>query len=68
MFTQRSNNERFIMQIGVIFRQLEGMIMQMQITCAIRLEQMMKGMGKIISGQFNSRAEIKPFHANVDEG
>jgi len=32
------------MQISTIFRQLEGMTTQTQITCAIRREQMMKGM------------------------
>ena len=32
------------MQVSIIFRQLEGMTMQSQITCAIRREQMKKGM------------------------
>jgi len=32
------------MQISIIFRQLEEMTTQTQITCAIRRDQMMKGM------------------------
>jgi len=43
VFIQRSNNEQFFMQISIIFKQLERMTMQSQISCRIQRDQMIKG-------------------------